>query len=299
MKDNTIAYSYPFNTKILSDIFENQYSSKLLKVFKEFDMLDSMHKDMTVKEFFENAYKKLLNNYRNEYVFKNAIAQKILIGRHSVKTSLLLTEFRVESSKADIVIFNGTSHAYEIKTELDNIERLEKQIKDYKKAFEYVNIVSVESKINEIVNLIDDTVGIIILTKQYTFKTIRKAKSGLKFLDKEALFNILRKNEYLKIIQKYYKATPDVPNTKINFACKSLFKQLSIEDIHREVLKTLKDRNSHKNLTNKIKEFPNSLKIAVLEANLSIEKQNTFLELLNQNINAIFKSKDSYVSPIF
>jgi hypothetical protein len=294
-KDNSIALSYLFNTNILNDFFKNQHSIRLINFFNEPNMIDKIYQNLTLKDFFEHAYKQLLKNYRNEYVFKNAIAQKILIGRHSIKSSSLFTELRVETSKADVVIFNGTSHVYEIKTDLDNFERLEKQIEDYKKVFEYVNVVSVESKIDDIKSLVDENIGIIILTDNYTLKTIRRAKSGLYNLNKEAIFNLLRKNEYLQIIKKNSGAIPNLPNTKIYSACKELFSQLPIEIIHKELLKTLKERKNHKNLVSYIKDFPSSLKIAILEADLSIKQQTDFLELLNQKINSIFIQKDSNV----
>ncbi|PHQ88616.1 MAG: hypothetical protein COB42_08430 [Sulfurimonas sp.] len=297
-KDNSIALSYLFTSNVLNDFFHNRHSNRLVNIFNEFNMHDKIRQNLTLKDFFEASYKQLLKNYRNEYVFKNAIAQKILIGRHSIKSSSLFTELRVETSKADVVIFNGTSHVYEIKTDLDNFERLEDQIKNYKKVFEYVNVVSVESKINDIKSLVDDTVGIIILTDKYTLKTVRKAKSGLHNLNKEAIFNLLRKNEYLAIIKKINGIIPVLPNTKIYSACKDLFIELPIEIIHKEVLKTLKERRNHKNLIDTIKDFPSSLKIAILEANLSTKQQTDFLELLNQKINSIFMQKDFNVSSV-
>ncbi|MBV5279597.1 MAG: sce7726 family protein [Campylobacteraceae bacterium] len=296
--ENTAALSYLFTPSVLSEFFHNRQSSRLVNLFNEFNMLDRIYKNSTLKDFFEDAYEQLLKSYRNEYVFKNAIAQKILIGRHSIKSSSLFTEMRVETSKADVVIFNGTSHVYEIKTDLDNFERLESQIKNYKKVFEYVNVVSVESKINDIKSLVDDTVGIIVLTDKYTLKTVRKPQSGLHCLDKEVIFSLLRKNEYLTIIKKINGAVPAVANTKIYSACKDLFIQLPIEIIHKEVLKTLKERKNHKNLVDTIKDFPGSLKIAILEANLSPKQQVDFLELLNQKISSIFQ-KDLNVSPVF
>lgn len=297
-EDNSVALSYLFTPSVLSDFFHNRQSSRLVNIFNEFNILDGIYKNSTLKDFFEDSYGQLLKNYRNEYVFKNAIAQKILIGRHSIKSSSLFTEMRVETSKADVVIFNGTSHVYEIKTDLDNFERLESQIKNYKKVFEYVNVVSVESKINDIKSLVDDTVGIIVLTDKYTLKTVRKAQSGLHCLDKEVIFSLLRKNEYLTIIKTINGVVPAVANTKIYSACKDLFIQLPIEIIHKEVLKTLKERKNHKSLVDTIKDFPGSLKIAILEANLSTKQQADFLELLNQKISSIFQ-KDLNVLPVF
>lgn len=281
-------HSYLFTPKILSSFFNiNQNSNKLLNIIQELGLNDFISHNTTLRELFENSYNQLLKNYRNEYVFKNAIAKKILMGRHSIKSSSLFTELRVETSKADIVIFNGTSHVYEIKTDLDNFERLEAQIENYKKVFEYVNIVSVEAKVEAIQSLVDDDIGIIVLTDKYTLSPVRKAKSRLKNLDKEALFNMLRKDEYLKIIKKNFGNIPDVPNTKIYSASKELFITLSVEQAHKEVLKALKNRKNHKNLIENIKKFPDSLKIAIIEADLNIQQQQEFLKALNTRVKQL------------
>jgi len=287
MKYDT-SFAYLFTPKILNSFFNiNKNSNKLFKIIHELGLNNFISHNTTLSELFENSYNQLLKNYRNEYVFKNAIAQKILIGRHSIKSSSLFTELRVETSKADIVIFNGTSHVYEIKTDLDNFERLEAQIENYKKVFEYVNIVSVEAKVETIQSLVDDDIGIIVLTDKYTLSPVRKAKSRLNKLDKEALFNMLRKDEYLKIIKNNFGYIPDVPNTKIYFASKELFITLSIGQAHKEFLKALKTRKNHKNLIENIKKFPDSLKIAIIEADLNIQQQQEFLKVLNTRVKQL------------
>lgn len=288
MKDTSIGLSYLFTPTILKEIYFEKKSKKLLNVFKEFNIQNLLSEEITLRELFESSYNQLLKNYRNEYVFKNAIAKKILLGRHSINSSRLFTELRVETSKADIVIFNGTTHVYEIKTELDTLERLEKQIFNYKKVFEFINIVTVESKLSIIEEQIDENVGLIILTDKYTLKTVRKAKSNLENLDKEALFNLLRKDEYLKIIKNKFGYLPDVPNTKIYTECKNMLSKLTIIEIHKEVLYTLKKRITYKNLVDNIKQFPDSLKISILESNLNINEQQEFLKLLNKKVKNIF-----------
>lgn len=287
MKYN-ISLAYLFTPKVLNSFFNlSKNSIQLSNIVQELGLNNFISKHTTFRELFESSYTQLLKNYRNEYVFKNAIAKKILMGRHSIKSSSLFTELRVETSKADIVIFNGTSHVYEIKTELDNVDRLKTQIENYKKVFEYINIVTVEAKVETIKKLVDDDVGIIVLTERYTLRSIRKAKSRLKSLDKIALFNMLRKDEYLKIIQEQFECIPNVPNTKIYTAAKELFISLSVEEAHNEVLKSLKTRNNHKNLIENIKKFPDSLKIAIIEANLSIQQQQELLIVLDKRVKKL------------
>ncbi|MEI9986083.1 MAG: sce7726 family protein [Aliidongia sp.] len=53
-----------------------------------------------------------------------SVTQKILMGKHSLRTASMLNEFRAGSCKADLVILNGTATVYEIKSERDSLTRL-------------------------------------------------------------------------------------------------------------------------------------------------------------------------------
>ena len=63
-------------------------------------------------------------------------------------------------------------------------------------------------------------------------------------------------------------------------------------------MQTLKNRVSYKHLVTNIKQFPDSLKVAILEANLNLEEQKEFLKLLNTKVNNIFLQRGKYVSSI-
>ena len=96
------------------------------------------------RELISEIYCELKNNYRNEYFYKNTLLNKLLLGVHSVNTTTALTEVAIAKSKADFVLINGKAVVYEIKTELDNLERLSSQIDDYYKAFDHVAVVTYE-----------------------------------------------------------------------------------------------------------------------------------------------------------
>lgn len=95
-------------------------------------------------ELIGAMYKKMHKSYRNEYFYKNTLLNKLLLGVHSIKTTTALTEIATAKSKADFVLINGKAVVYEIKTELDNLDRLENQVKDYYKVFDHVAVVTYE-----------------------------------------------------------------------------------------------------------------------------------------------------------
>lgn len=197
------------------------------------------------RELISEIYCELKNNYRNEYFYKNTLLNKLLLGVHSVNTTTALTEIAIAKSKADFVLINGKAIVYEIKTELDNLERLSSQIADYYKAFDHVAVVTYErnlKQLKQVLDNVDKPVGIYVLRKNGKLGTIRKPQRHTCDLDKEIIFKLLRKSEYEYIIAQQYGYLPEVTQFKYYSTCKKMFLQIPIEESYLLVLKTLKKR---------------------------------------------------------
>ena len=95
-------------------------------------------------------YTILKKQYRNEYYYKNILFNKLLLGVHSLNTTTALTELPIADCKADFILINGKAVVYEIKTELDNFDRLENQINNYYKAFDHVAVVTCKESLNDL-----------------------------------------------------------------------------------------------------------------------------------------------------
>lgn len=197
------------------------------------------------RELISEIYYELRNNYRNEYFYKNTILNKLLLGVHSINTTTVLTEVAVAKSKADFVLINGKAVVYEIKTELDNLERLTSQINDYYKVFDHVAVVTYEKNLQSVERLletIEKPVGIYILRKNDKLSTVRKPERYIRDLDREMLFKILRKKEYENIITQHYGELPKVTQFKHYMECKKMFVQIPLEEAYSLVIKQLKRR---------------------------------------------------------
>lgn len=197
------------------------------------------------RELISEIYCELKNNYRNEYFYKNTLLNKLLLGVHSVNTTTALTEIAIAKSKADFVLINGKAVVYEIKTELDNLERLNSQIADYYKAFDHVAVVTYERNLQQLKKVLDNVdkpVGIYVLRKNGKLGTIRKPQRHTGDLDKEIIFKLLRKSEYKNIIAQQYGYLPEVTQFKYYSTCKKMFLQIPIEESYLLVLRTLKKR---------------------------------------------------------
>ena len=128
---------------------DNVYSSVVRRYTSNADQKNN-------RELISEIYCELKNNYRNEYFYKNTLLNKLLLGVHSVNTTTALTEVAIAKSKADFVLINGKAVVYEIKTELDNLERLSSQVDDYYKAFDHVAVVSYEKNLQQLQKVLWD-----------------------------------------------------------------------------------------------------------------------------------------------
>lgn len=199
--------------------------------------------DKTNQQLITQLYKILEKSYRNEYFYKNTLFNKLLLGVHSPKTTTVLTELPIDKSKADFILINGKATVFEIKTELDNFERIDQQIENYYKAFNNVVVVTCESNCESIINRFRDTpVGVYILTNKNRLSIKKKPVENNSYLDLSIIFKILRKSEYESILLDYYKELPTVSQFKYYSECQRLFCSMDKEIAYAYFLKKLKNR---------------------------------------------------------
>lgn len=230
-----------------------------------------------------SIYNSLLKNYKNEYVYKNILTNKLLLKKYSLKNTIALNEFNIGKSIADFVLLNGEARVYEIKTELDNLEKLDKQILDYCKFGDKVYIVTSSKHVNKLIELYDNsTIGIIELTSRNALKTIKEATSNEVSFSYETLFKTLRKQEYLDIIEEYYNVTPKVSNTRIFKECLALAQKIEISLFQKLVVKKLKSRNISNPKKIQDKAIPESLKHICYSLDFSKNEYEKLDAFLNQ-----------------
>lgn len=93
----------------------------------------------------------------------------------------MLTEFRTYNCKADAVVLNGTSNVCEIKSELDNLNRLNNQISAYTMVFDMVHLIASPSQIKKIDKSVDSSTGLMVLENDdiITLRNAASAKSSV------------------------------------------------------------------------------------------------------------------------
>jgi len=274
-----------------SSIFSSTYFSKLLKS-DDYSFIDSkivkydqlkIGKDIfTYHDYIRFVYKELSKQYRNEYVYKNTFINELLINSYGLKNTVAINEFRVGDSIADIVLFNGTSKAFEIKTELDSNKRLIGQLSDYRKIFKESYIVTHEILIDKYLKE-DDSVGIIALAnnpKSLKMIQVRPAKINTE-INAESIIRSVRTNEYKAIVNQYYGGLPRMNSFNMFDICRDLIKQIPTEDLNSLFIEQLKKRKSN---TINIKSFTKELRQIGLALNIDDRTYQILFEKLNRTI---------------
>lgn len=239
-------------------------------------------------DIIKSLYKALQKGYRCEYIYKNNLFLDI-IRRYRLKDTLIFNEFKIATSKADLLLLNGSVRVFEIKTELDDFTKLSKQINDYQKFADKVFVVTDEKSAERLNLLYSDTnIGIIVFNTRNKLDTIKEASSDTSLFDFDAIFKILRKQEYLDLVEMNFGSIPDVPNTQIFRVCYELLASKDIVEFQRQVLQKLKERKILRPKLLKSSKTPKELKFICNSLNFNEQEYDSlynFLKQKNQCIN--------------
>ena len=217
---------------------DESYTVKKIKTHFENSLQHAASKKIVLK----SLYQTLQQHYKNEYVFKNILLNKV-IEDHGAADVTVLDEFKVGNSIADFVLLNGEAQIFEIKTDLDGLEKLNKQVLDYTQFADKVYVVSSEKHVNKLIELyFDSTIGIIELNERNVLREVKPAKNNSKNFNHVTIFKTLRTQEYLRIVNQFFGYVPQVPNTKIFRSCLSMIEKLDVNLFQKAAFKRLKER---------------------------------------------------------
>ena len=266
------SYSSIFSSTSFFKLLQNDDYSFINTKIERYDLKKIGKNINTYQDYIQYTYKELRKQYKNEYVYKNTFINNMLLDKYGLKDTIAINEFRVGNSIADIVMFNGTSKAFEIKTELDSNKRLSGQLADYTKIFKECYIITHKSLSEKYLHE-DDHIGIIELIdhqKSVTMREVRASKENCS-IDSDTLICSLRTQEYKNIIKKYYGELPEMNSFNMFEICRDLLKNISHEQLHLLFIEELKNRKTNTNIINM---FHKELRQLSLAMNLNINSFN-------------------------
>lgn len=271
-KSEASVLSRLFSAAVVRDFGKRARSPLFARLITHTRLIRHVSPEATVGTAFDQAFELLSKSaFRDDYVYRAAITQKILLGRHNLNTATLLNEVRAGSCKADVVVLNGTSTAYEIKSERDSLVRLKKQTESYRQVFAAVNVVVSKSHLSDVLQIVTDDVGVITLSERFTFQTIRAAQNLPERVNPTMVLDLLRFNEVIEMLHRLGREIPDVPNTMVRSEFRRIFGTLDPTVVHEEMVKILKASRSQANLASFVNSIPASVRAASLAANPSYQ----------------------------
>lgn len=271
-----------FSSSSIRNIAEGRASKQIAFYAQSHDLLMA-----TVREVLDDVYHSLLKSYRNEYVYKNEIINRIRAERHDIAISHIFSEFKTGKSRTDLAVFNGTSTCYEIKTEIDTIRRLEGQIADYIRFFDKVYLVAPEKKIQTSLEILQPQVGILLLDEGGRIETIREAISDIESIDPLMLFRALHKEEYLGIAEKRSDSSEQMDEISKFHLSKQIFCSLSPAEAHAEFMEIIRRRKSRANNEAYLSLLPSSLTNAFFSTKMSSNQWKSFLKFIDSTVKEI------------
>ncbi|WP_353252876.1 sce7726 family protein [Salinisphaera sp. PC39] len=261
-------------------------SATFARLLPSTGLVDLSGANKTVGDSFDAAFRQLKRaGQRDEYVYRAALTRKILLGKHSLKTACMLSEFRAGACKADLVILNGTATVYEIKSERDSLDRLAHQVENYKKVFASVNIVASPNHVERILERMPEDVGVICLSSRFQLSSQRTAATKPEQVCPQTVFESLRSDEAQRVLKTLGQRIPDVPNTQLHSKMRSIFARQEPAAVHRAMVATLKDTRSLSPLGDLVDRLPSSLHAAALSIRLKPKEHQRVVAAVNTSLD--------------
>lgn len=275
------SYSSAFSRSAITDIIKYEDYSHLGWLYSEFG---SKRKSVaSYGEYLKSLYLEMAKNYRCEYIFKNELIGYLI--KHYKKTNTVTyNELKVGRSIVDMAVFNGESIAFEIKTEYDTPRRLEKQLDDYLRLFDKCYVVVPEEKASDYIQCIDESIGVMSLSKSrkgITIRTNREAKVN-ETIDSDLLISCLRTKEYERVVKDYYGNLPEVSGYEMYDKCKEMMREIPnsvLKSMFREMMK------QRKASLQSLSDVPMELRQISLSLNLLSKDVSLLLNRLEKKIN--------------
>jgi len=237
-----------------------------------------------IADLFDASLNELGLAYRCEYVYKSAIASRIVFGRHSPRTSSLAIELGVADSIVDVAVFNGTSTAYEIKTEYDSHRRLRTQTLAYLRAFDRVYVVTHPDLAERYASLVDERVGILCLTNKDSLREVRQAVNDVSRIEPATIYRMLRRQEFMDAVHERFGPQPTLPNGLVSKHYQQLFCQLSSAQAHEVLVAAMRARTTDDETVEFVSALPRSLRALAYATPLSRPKRQRLLDALAATI---------------
>lgn len=124
---------------------------ELLAAFFQTDKYEGLTKYQLAKTVNDVVFK----HYDGEQILKYKLAKEF-----RNKKYVAAFEVKAKSSRTDFLVINGDTKSFEVKSKIDTLNRLNKQVRDYGDVFEFNTVVIDKVHLSNVIEIIPDYYGI-------------------------------------------------------------------------------------------------------------------------------------------
>ncbi|WP_153066322.1 sce7726 family protein [Xanthomonas arboricola] len=283
MKANPVLLRRMFSSRVLKDLGNNKVPAELLNVLSSLGNAGQLKEGVPLSSLYNSAFKHCFRHQRVEYFYKNALVEKLVIGRRSLKTTTAYVEVRIAEAKLDVLLAGKYLSAYEIKTDFDELARLPAQIKAYQRACREVTVLTGERFASAVEASIPPEVGLSVLTNRYQLRVLRSATPWDRGLVNSDMLSLLRRHELLRLLKDVGKDASGIPNTRIFQCAVQAATDLSPVAINAFVASRLLERSAAKR--GLVEGLPMSLAASALAQDLTRTQMERLIEIFETDVS--------------
>lgn len=194
----------------------------------------------------------MLNNSHypktNDVIIRKALIRKLLEEDHSNDPETVVVEelgLRHGTVRVDVALVNGRLHGFELKSDLDTLLRLPRQMQVYNLVLDRITLVVGKNHVHEAINIIPDWWGVLIaksidLAGHIKFYEIRQPEDNPS-LDSRSIAKLLWRDEALDILEQLGHAS-GIRSKRRDVIYERLISVLSQEELKAKVRRSLSTR---------------------------------------------------------
>lgn len=190
----------------------------------------------------------MLNPKINDGIIRKALIRKLLQEGHLNDPDTVVIEelgLKHGTARVDVALVNGRLHGFELKSDLDTLLRLPRQMQVYNLILDQVTLVVGKDHLHEAINIIPDWWGVLIaksidLVGHVKFYEIRQPEDNPS-LDSISIARLLWRDEALDIL-KQLGHTSGIRSKRRDVIYERLVSVLSQEELKAKVRRSLSTR---------------------------------------------------------
>lgn len=205
---------------------------------------------MSATDFNIKWVKKMEFNDKN---YRDLLIKELNMTYENTEDTRIIHELGLDSgsSRIDVAVVNGILHGYEIKSDLDNLDRLPRQMEYYNQMFERMTIVVSRKYLTKVQEIIPSWWGIKVMSNDCSrLISIRKGRK-VNQQDTLILLKLLWKKDLENFID-YLNLDKSIKKMRKKNLLQFLLQEASKEDIKTFVYSTLKSRTEWRNTANEL-----------------------------------------------